>query len=186
MATFAARPARRRSGNPGFDLHAQVVETLLDVGPHLVFDGLVVRTAGMHVYGGGLTGAAAQQVVHRHVRHLALDVPQRLVDAAQGVSKDGAVAPVGTDVGRLPDVLNVGDAAADEKRAEVVIDRRLDGERLPVVRGAAEAVEAGLGGLDLYDGEGVVVRLGQDRPDIADLRVAQVMSSNALPFETFA
>ena len=84
-----------------------------------------------------------------------------------------SVAPVGTDVGGLPVVLNVGDSPPDEKRTQVFVHCSLDCERLPVVGGTADAVQAGLGRLDLDDGQGVVVRLGQDRPDIADLRVAQ-------------
>ena len=164
-----------------FDLHPQVVETLFDIVPDLVFHSLVVQSARVHVDGGGLPGAAAKQVVHGHVRQLSLDIPQCLIDTAESVSQYRAVAPVRTDVGGLPYVFYVGDAAANEKRTQIVVHRGLDRERLPVVRRAAEAVQAGLRCFDLHDCEGVVVRLSQDRPDIADFQVAQKVSSNAPP-----
>ena len=75
-----------------------------------------------HVHGGRLSRLAAEQVVDRHPRHLALDVPQGLVDAADGVVEDGAVAPVGGHVAGLPYVLDFGRVLADEAGFQVIVD----------------------------------------------------------------
>ena len=45
----------------------------------------------------------------------ALDVPQRHVDAADGVVQHRAVAPVGVDVHHVPQVFDVGRVAALEQ-----------------------------------------------------------------------
>ena len=67
-------------------------------------------------------GAAlpAPQLVARHVRQLALDVPQRHVHAADGVVQHGPVAPVAADHHGLPQVLDVARVLADDERADVI------------------------------------------------------------------
>ena len=59
---------------------------------------------------------------------LALDVPERHVDAAHRVEQHRAVPPVRADVGRLPDVLDLVGVAADQERLEVLLDGRLHRE----------------------------------------------------------
>lgn len=48
-----------------------------------------------HVHGRRFPGFAAEELVQRHARHLALDIPQRLIHAAEGVVENWTVAPVG-------------------------------------------------------------------------------------------
>ena len=54
-----------------------------------------------------LAEVAAEELVDRHVRALAFNVPQRLIDTAQRVVQDRSVAPIRADESRLVDVLNV-------------------------------------------------------------------------------
>ena len=65
----------------------------------------------------GEPALAAQQLIDGHVRPLALDVPERHVHAAHRVEQHRAVPPVRADVGRLPDVLDLVDVAADRGTA---------------------------------------------------------------------
>ena len=66
-----------------------------------------------------MTDLAAEQLIERHAGALGLDVPQRDVDAAHRVEQHRPVPPVRADVARLPDVLDLVDVAADEKRLQV-------------------------------------------------------------------
>ena len=95
------------------------------------------------------TALAAQQAVDGQARDLALDVPQRHVDAGDGVVEHGAVAPVGGAVEHLPGVLDVVHVAADHRGAEVFVNGGLDRQNALGEGGAAEAVEAGFGGFYL-------------------------------------
>ena len=95
---------------------------------------------------------AAQKLEHRHAGHAALDVPQRLVDAANGVVFHRAVAPVGGVVGHLPDVFDTVDGAAHQQRLEIELHRRLHQIGALGEGAAAIAVQAVLIGDDLDHG----------------------------------
>ena len=82
---------------------------------------------------------------------LALDVPERHVDAAHRVEQHRAVPPVRADVRRLPDVLDLVDVAADQERLQVLVDGRLHHAGALGERGTAQAVEARLARRDLDD-----------------------------------
>ena len=69
---------------------------------HVLLGGAV----GVDVDVGRFPALAAQQVVDRHAGQLALDVPQRLVDARDRVVEHRAVAPVAVDHAHLPDFLD--------------------------------------------------------------------------------
>ena len=121
---------------------------------------------------------AAQQVVDGLPGGLARDVPQRLLEAA-----DGAVqlhrAPLAAEVGirRVGEVLDVERAPADEVPSEGS-GVRLDGALAVGLRIAfAPAVQA-IVGLDLHE-EPVLVRAGidQERPDALDLHIFSCQSA---------
>ena len=112
---------------------------------------------------------------------LALDVPERLVDAGHRVVQDRPRAPVGADVRGLPDVLDSVGVLADEERAEVLLDGGDDGERTLGEGGAAEAVESGLVGLDLDDHEPDAVGRGADRLDVGNLKRRQTAFGHHVP-----
>ncbi len=81
-----------------FHLNADVVEALLDEAVDLVFDSDQVGARGVDVYASGFTGLATQQIINRHVGHLAFNVPERLIDTAESVVQNRAIAPVRGDV----------------------------------------------------------------------------------------
>ena len=143
------------------DLHA-----ILHKGLHLVADLLQGAAVGVTVDARSLAHLAAQQVVNGHIRHLALDVPQRFVHAGDGVVEHGAVAPVGADHAHLPDVLDAGDVLAHQQRLHVVGDRVRDRHPALGVGCAADAVQTGLGGHDLDDDQRNAFGCGTDRIDV--------------------
>ena len=123
----------------------------------------------MRVGVGRLAAFAADQLVDGHVGLPALDVPERLVDAADGVVQRRAVAPVGAVVARLPDVLDAVHRLADEERLEVALDRRVDQVGALREGAAAVAVEAVLVGHDFDDGEPQARGGGGDHLNVFDL-----------------
>src|SRR5438105_14376050 len=77
-----------------------------------LFDSLAV---GVTVGRDRKTALPAQQMIKGHVGALRIDVPQRLIEAAQGAVRYRAVSPVGAYVGRLPQVLDVRRVAPQRK-----------------------------------------------------------------------
>ena len=67
---------------------------------------------------------AAEDVVKRHIGALGLDVPQRDVDAADGIVQHRAVAPVAVDHHQAEQFLDAASVAAKQQRLEVLLDRR--------------------------------------------------------------
>ena len=86
----------------------------------------------------------------------------------QGVVQDRAGSPVRTDIGRLPDVLDLVDVAASEEGIEVLFDCFDDGEWSLGERCTAETVKAGLGRFYFDDDEADVGRGGRDAADLFD------------------
>src|SRR5439155_14925928 len=116
-----------------------------------------------------VTDLAAEQLIERHARAFAFDVPQSDVDAAHRVEENRTVAPVRADIARLPDVLDLIDVAPDQKRPEVLLDGRLHDQRALRERGAPPADEARLRRVDLDDDQPDPIRRRENRLDIADL-----------------
>src|SRR5205814_6668891 len=133
--TAAARAIAGEAGRGG--LHANVAEALRHAAPRAVLERGEVGAAGVVVTVGAAPHLAAEQLIEGHPGALALDVPQRDVHAAHRVEQRRTVTPVGADVARLPDVLDLVDVAPDQKRLEVLLDRRLDDQRPLRERGAA-------------------------------------------------
>ena len=100
--------------------------TTLHVFRHAVGSLFLGIAARVYVDRRGFACSATQQVVDRHVRHLALDVPQRLVNSRQRIVQYRTVAPVGGDVCTLPDVFDICHVASHQERREIVIHRGLD------------------------------------------------------------
>src|SRR5690606_19881118 len=82
-----------------------------DVGRAVAADPAV----GLHP----LAHQAAEQLVDRHAQGLALDVPQRLVDAGDRAHQDRAAAVEAAAVQHLPQVVDARRIAADEIFAEL-------------------------------------------------------------------
>jgi hypothetical protein len=123
------------------------------------------------VEGHRVAALAPEELMYRHPCPLAFYIPQRHVRAGQGVVQDRAAAPVRTHVGRLVDILDIVRVAADEERLQILLDGRDDGQRALGERGASEAVELGLVGLDLDDHEPYSLRRRADRCYVRDLHL---------------
>ena len=76
--------------------------------------GLFVRAADAAVDLDPLLHGAAQQLVHRHAEHLALDVPQRLIDAGNGAHEHRTAPVERAAVQGLPQMLDGERILADE------------------------------------------------------------------------
>src|SRR5262245_20457728 len=102
---------------------------------------------------GGFPAFASEQLVNGHPRLPSLDVPKRLVDAANGVVQHRAIAPVRAVVARLPDIVDAIGGLAHEEGLEVSVNRGID--QIGALRkgAAAVAIEAILIGRDLDDGK---------------------------------
>ncbi len=161
--------ARAVRGQPrDAPLHAHVAEPGGHALARVVGDLGEVASAGVVVAVGPVANLAAEHLVQRQPGALAEDVPQRDVDAAHRVEEHRPVAPVRADVHRLPDVLDLVDAPADQERPQVLIDRRLHHQGTLRERGASPAVQAGLVGDDLHDHEADAVGRGQDHLHVLD------------------
>ncbi len=163
----AARAVARVTG--GRYLDADVTEALFHPPTRALFDLGEAGAAGVVVAIRAVPHFAAEQLIERHPGALALDVPQRDVDAAHRVEEHRTVAPVRAHVARLPDVLDLVDVAPDEERLQVLLDRRLDDQRALGEGGAAPADQSRLGRLDLHHDQPDPVGRGQDGLDVADL-----------------
>ena len=97
---------------------------------------------------------AADELIHRHARLAAFDVPQRVADAADGAVLNRVVLVVRTHVTELPDLLDSVRGSAHHQWLQVLLDccanefGAASGKR---GCGATVAVESCLIGRDLYD-----------------------------------
>ena len=166
VAPDAGGPVGGHAGHA--HLHAHVAKALVDEAARLV-DGLLnFGAGGMRVAGGGFAALAAQKLVNRHIRLAALDIPEGLVHAADGVVQHRTVAPVGAVVAGLPNVFDLVGALAGEEGAEILLDRRIHQFGALREGRAAVAVEAVLVGGDLDHGEAQAGGGGGDYGNIFD------------------
>jgi len=154
-------------------LDADVPEPSLHRPPDALFDLRERAPAAMCVAIDREPALAAHQLVDGHVRPLALDVPQGLVEPAQRVVEHRAVPPVRAGIGVLPHILDVLGVAPLRKRPEVFVDRRHHRQRSLVERRAAEPVQARLARFDLHHAQTDSLRSGEDRSDVGDLQRGQ-------------
>src|SRR5690606_28748227 len=126
-------------------------------------------TAGrVHIDGNRRPAPSAEQLPDRHPGLLALEVPQRHVDARDGVVQHGAVPPVSADLQAVPQVGHVGGITADQLRSEVVAHGGRHRLRSLREGRAPQTVEAGLGGEHLDHDEGEAFRRRQENLDVGD------------------
>lgn len=137
--------------SPHLDTHMAVSgsDKLLDIFDHIAD----VVSAGMGVAVHSEAAFATEELIDRHASAFAFDVPERLVEAAEGIIEHGAVAPVGTDVSSLPDILDIVGIFAYAKVVEVFVDRSHNAVSALAEGRAADAIEAGFGGFDFDDNQ---------------------------------
>jgi hypothetical protein len=114
-----------------------------------------------------VAGRAAQQLVDGDAERLPLDVPQGLVDAAQGRRQDGAAAVERVAVDRLPVVDDAARVLPDQRRRDL-LDRGPDGQRAAFDDGLAEADDPRVG----VHLEEEPARLDEERLELRDLESA--------------
>src|ERR1051325_636249 len=105
----------------------------------------------------------SQELINRKTGALTLDIPERHIDAAQGIVQHWSVAPVRTRVSCLPNVLNIIRIAAATKRVKILFDRGFDCEGPLLKRSASQSVEAGFARLYLNYHEPDSLGCSQDR-----------------------
>ena len=131
-------------------LNANVPKTLFHVSLHAFHTGLGGVAAGVGVEGHSVSDFSTQKLIERHVGPLALDVPQGHVQSGLGHIGDGSVAPVGTHMGPLPQVLDAVGILAHPEGSQVLFNGGLDGPGQVGVVGRPQPIETGLAGDDLW------------------------------------
>ena len=122
-----------------------------------------VDGARMRVDADAVARGAAQQFVHRHPERLALDVPQRLIDARQRAGEDRAAAVERVAVNRLPVMHHATGILTDQVRLDF-LHRLGTRQRAPFGDRLAKPDDA-LVGVDL---EEQPARLDEDRLELRD------------------
>src|SRR5262249_21498257 len=117
-----------------------------------------------------LTALAAEQLIDGKARLAALDVPQRLVHAADRVVQHRAIAPVRAVIAGLPGVIDAVGRLAGEERLEIFLHSRNDKVRTLREGGATIAVKSRLIGGDLDNAQPQPGRCGGDHADVANHR----------------
>ena len=150
------------------ELAADVAEAALPQRLRLLQHLLRLVTVGMHVDGRAAAAAAAPELVAGHARRLALDIPQRHLQRADGVVQHRAVAPVAVVHGAVPEVGDGAGVAADGERLEVAFDGRLHGPEALGEGAAAPAVQPGWSVTTLATTRGIPPRLDCPGHDVGD------------------
>ena len=137
-------------------VHLDILNNLIQAGTvHMA----VHRNTGAHF--------AAEQVVHRHIGHLAFDVPKGHINTGNRVVHNGTAAPVSVLMHELPQLGNVADLLANEKRTQVGLDEMLDRQVAVGKSGTAQAVQARFAGFHLDNHQIDSLRRGTDHADVA-------------------
>src|SRR5215469_13391791 len=98
---------------------------------------------------------AAEQLVDRHTKRLALEVPQRGVDAADCAQQNWSTAPESAPVHVLPDVFDRERVTADDELLQMLVCAE-DAMIATAQTAFADAVDARVG-LDLDDVDEVTI-----------------------------
>ena len=131
-----------------FQALARAVGELL--GLRALVDGLEVPAAQMVVKTQRVAHGTAEQLANRLPHFFALDVPERLVDAANGAHIADAGTPKILAMHDLPQMFDAARVLTDQQHRNV-FDRAGDGLGFPLERGFAPAVKAGLIGFHLHE-----------------------------------
>src|SRR5471030_2919824 len=143
-------------------LTANVRDALLAVLLDVLAQLIQVTPISMPIDGHAFATLAAKELEERHIRHLALDVPQGHIDAGDRVVLDRTIAPVSVLMHQLPEFFDRFGIPTDQERPEILLDQTFDRD-MPVSKGrAAESIQAILVGLKFHDNQVDAFRRGQD------------------------
>ena len=110
-------------------------------------EGVVERLAvGVRVDQDAVARRAAEELIHRHVQRLALDVPQRHVHGRDRRHRHRTAPPVGAFVEVLPGIFDASRVAPDQQRRDVIGEVARHRQLAAVHRRIAQPVDAVLGG----------------------------------------
>jgi hypothetical protein len=130
-------------------VHLEGVEAAFHEALHVLDDGRWPIPADPAVDLDAVAHLAAEQLVDRHAERLALDVPERLVDAGDRTHQDRAASVEIAAVHRLPEVVDARRVLPDQLAGEL-LHGCLDGARAAFDDRLAPAADAFVG-LDLQE-----------------------------------
>ena len=117
--------------------------------PGHIFEGVIdVLAVGVGIRQHTLAALAAQQVVHRRIESLPLDVPQRKVHGPDRRHRYRSPPPIRSAIEILPDVFGLKRVAADDAGNHVVAEIAGDRQLASVQRAVSQPIDA-LAGLNL-------------------------------------
>ena len=159
-----------------------MAEALFHIAFRAVDDLLKLGTVSVSISVGGLAAFAAGELIDRHASLAAFDIPQRLIDPADGIVQHGAVLPIRAVVAGLPDVLDAIGSFIQQKGSQIFLDRRL--HQIGALRkcGATVAVESVLVGGDLHHRQTHALGLAFDDADVLDARCGHSASGTGSLF----
>ena len=128
--------------------------------------GLGRITASMAIDRRPLAALAAQELVNRHPRPLAFDIPERLINTGDGIIEHRPIAPIAIDHRHLPDLLNPIDIATNEEGLEMALDRGVHRIKTLGKSRATDPVEPIVRSDDFNDDQPGSGRLGKNRFDV--------------------
>src|SRR5215470_7765622 len=100
-----------------------MAEPALHIPADALFQRSQVSAAGMSVAVHRETALAPKQLVHGHARAFAFDVPESLIQTAQGVIQNWPVSPVRARVSHLPQVLDIVRLSAATEGVKILFHR---------------------------------------------------------------
>ena len=144
------------------ELDSDVPEAFFHGSFDAAFELFKVAAAAMGIAVGSEPAFTAKELIDGHVCTFTFNVPECLIEAAQGVIEDRAVAPIGACIGVLPHVFYVVNVSAFGEGIEVFINGDGCRQRALIEGGASEAVKARLGSFDFDDAEAYSLGGGKD------------------------
>ena len=155
--------------NPRSMLRADALGEVLGIGgPVHAFQSSAAQVV---VIAQRVANRSAKQLADRLAGLLALDVPKRLVDAADGGHAGNAVAPEVLAMHDLPEMFDAPRVLADQQDREI-LDRSGDALRLPLQRRFAPAPQAGFAGLYLDEDPVAHARIDHHRGNSRDTHLS--------------
>ncbi len=109
----------------------------------------------------------AEQLIERHSRQLAFDIPQCHIHACDGVIHHRTISPVGVHLHHLPQIFDVVAIAPHQKWFQVFIHHGFYRQRPLLKRGAAIADKIFIGG-DFDQHQVVAIRAGDETFNVGD------------------
>src|SRR5260221_7747850 len=96
---------------------------------------------------------STSQLINRHASLASLDIPQRLIDTADGVIQYRTISPVGAVIHGLPKIVDPIGGLADEKGAQIFFNSDVYNFGALGERSTSLSIESVPGGDDFHNRE---------------------------------